>query len=288
MAFTHRVIKLKFKLGSGVFNSGSDDTVEIEGLRCSANIVHQGIGYAEADVQVWGMPLELMNKLTVLNKVRFEQQVNNQLIIEAGDENGTAMCFGGAVWEAWADGRQAPDVVFHVSANSGLFVLSQSIPPTSYKGSVDAAFVISGIAQQMGYAFENSGVTGRLTDPYKPGSPKSQIESVCNDVNCAWTVDDANKVVAIWPKDGARDGDVLTISKDTGLVGYPSFTQAGIQFTTLFNPSLEFGRKIKMESQFQTANGQWQVYGLAHRLESNLPGGEWFTDVECMYLDHTT
>lgn len=288
MALAQRVIKLRFRLAQGDFGAGGQDTVEIEGLRCSANIMYSGINYAQADVQIWGMPFELMSKLTVLNKTRFEEQQYNELIIEAGDDGGTSACFSGGIIEAWIDGRQAPDVVFHVSAYTGLFALSQIIPPTSYKGSVDAAFVISGIASQIGYAFENSGVSARLTDPYKPGTPKAQIESVCGDVDCAWMIDDVAKVVAIWPKDRARDGDVLKVNPESGLIGYPSFTQAGIQFATLYSPNLAFGRMIEMESQFAGANGQWRVFGVAHRLESNVPGGSWFTDVECMYADHST
>lgn len=286
MAFSRRIINLRFILGSGDFGQGGNNAVDIEGLRCSVNIERQGVGFAQADVQIWGMSLDLMNKLTVLNKVRFEQQRFNQLIISAGDEdNGVAVCFGGTIREAWADGQQIPDMEFIVSADSAMFALMKPIPPTSYKGSVDAATVISGIAQQMGYSFENSGVSAKLSNPYKAGAPKDQIKSICRDVNCQSDVDESRKVVAIWPQGEARGGKAIRVAADTGLVGYPAFTQSGIRFRTLYNPNLEFGRLIEVESQFTGANGEWQVMKLSHHLEANVPGGAWFTDIECNYLD---
>ena len=284
MSLTTRKITLQFTLGQGDFGGDGQDTVTVEGLRCSVNIVHSGTSYASADVQVWGLSLDLMNKLAVTTKFNLEQRVRNRLIIFAGDEDGTAMCFGGTVWDAWADGRNAPDVAFVVSADSSMYDLSKPIAPTSYKGGVDAALVLSGLAQQIGYSFENGGITGTLTNPYKPGSPKSQIESVCRDVDCMFTVDEANKVLAVWPKGKARSGEAILVSPKTGLVGYPSFTQSGVRLTTIFNPNARFGGKVKVESQFEPANGIWPIYGLSHHLDANIPGGQWFTDMECVYM----
>lgn len=287
MAFSRRIIDLSFQLGQGDFGTEGQDTVTLEGLRCSVNIVHGGLLSARADVQVWGMSLDLMNKLTVTGQFFMQDRaLYNRLTIMAGDEDGTAVCFSGGILEAWADGRQPPDMMFHVTAASGLADLAQTIPPTSYRGGIDAALVLSGLAQQIGYSFENSGITAKLTNPYKPGSPKSQIEGVCRDIDCQFTLDDISRVLAVWPKGQARDGQIIRLAPDSGLVGYPSFTQAGVQLTTLYNPSLEFGRRVRVESQFTPANGEWMVAALAHRLDSNLPNGQWFTDIETSYLDY--
>lgn len=286
MTFARRIVNLQFQLGQGDFGEGGNDTVTLEGLRCSVSIVRAGIGFSRADIQIWGMKLDLMNKLTVTQKFFFENTRYNQVIVSAGDEEGgVAMCFGGTIREAWADGRQAPDVMFHVSADSGQFALSKSVPPVSFKGSVDAALVLSGIASQMGYQFENGGITGTLANPYKPGTPRAQLESVCRDIGCALEVDEATMTVAVWPKRGSRGGEAIRIAPDSGLIGYPSFTQSGIQFSTIYNPSLAFGRPIRMESQFTAANGQWVVSALQHRLDANIPGGQWASDIECNYLD---
>lgn len=289
MAFSQRIINLQFQLADGSFGASKGDTVLLEGLRCSVNIVKEGIGFARGDLQIWGMSLDLMNRLTVLNKVRQEQQRFNTVLISAGDEeSGVATCFGGIIREAWADGRGAPDVLFHVSADSALYTTLKPVPPISFNGTVDGALVLAGIAQQMGYSLENSGVTAQLNNPYYPGTLKSQLQAVCEHVPCEYYIDDVKKVVAVWPKGKARDpeGSPVLISKDTGMISYPSFSQAGIQLSTLYNPNIEFGRAVTVESQFTSANGFWRVSSLAHRLESNVPGGQWFTDIECSFLDH--
>ncbi|MBF5091275.1 hypothetical protein F1640_14900 [Novosphingobium sp. NBM11] len=287
MAFAKRIINLQFTLGQGDFGTAGQNTVLLEGLRCSANLVRGGNLLWVADVQIWGMSLDLMNKLTVTQKSYFQEYRRNDLFIFAGDSANTpSMCFGGTVREAWADGRNQPDVVFHVSADTGQFPLSKPIAPTSYSGSVDAAMVLAGLAQQIGYSFENSGVTGQLENPYKPGSVRSQIESVCADVHAQFDIDDRTKVLAVWPNNKARNGAVVLVSPDTGLVGYPAFTQGGVQFTTIYNPSLDFGRKVRIESAFTAANGEWRISAMSHRLESQIPNGQWFTDVECSFLDN--
>ncbi|KAK0331554.1 hypothetical protein LTR94_028466 [Friedmanniomyces endolithicus] len=196
----------------------------------------------------------------------------------AGDEDsGVPVCFKGTILEAWADGRDPPDVMFHVLAQSGRFDSTSIIPPTSYKGSVDAAFVLSGIAAQMGYGFENSGVSARLTNPYYPGDAGTQVKQICNDIGCNVDLDEAQKILAIWPQDQVRNGSVVEVAASTG---------TGIQLASIYDPNITFGRAIEVESQFSPANGQWVVVGLAHQLDALIPNGQWMTEIECGYFGH--
>lgn len=283
MTFARRIINLQFQLGQGDFGAAGSDTVTLEGLRCSVDIVRAGIAFSQAQIRVWGMSLDLMKRLTVTQQFYIEQRVNNRVIVEVGDETGVGTCFVGTIWEAWVDARNAPDVSFNVGATSSLLKTSRPVPPLSFKGGVDIGLAVQTIADQLGYDFENSGVVATLQNPYKPGTLRAQLESLCRDVGCSYDVDENNRVVAIWPKNGKRGGEVVRVAPDSGLVGYPSFTQGGIAFTTLYNPNITFGRNIRMESIVPAANGEWTVMGLAHRLETNIPGGQWFTDVECYY-----
>lgn len=287
MTFSRRIINLQFQLGQGDFGEAGSDTVTLEGLRCSVDIVRAGIAFSQAQVRIWGMSLDLMKRLTVTQQFYVEQRVNNRVLVEVGEERDgkqfVGTCFIGTIWEAWVDARGAPDVSFNVGANSSLLQTSRPVPPLSFKGGVDIGLAMQTIADQMGYDFENSGVVATLQNPYKPGNLKSQIMSLCRDVNCNVDVDETKKIIAIWPKNGKRGGEVVRVAPDSGLVGYPSFTQGGITFTTLYDPNIAFGRNIRMKSVVPAANGEWTVMGLAHRLEANIPGGQWFTDVECYY-----
>ena len=84
------------------------------------------------------------------------------------------------------------------------------------------------------------------------------------------------QTLAIWPADGARGGSVPVISPATGLVGYPIRTPLGVNFTTLFNPSITYGAKVELHTSVKSASGMWKVTLLDHNLESETPGGSWF------------
>lgn len=286
MAFAKRIINLQFTLGQGDFGTAGQDTVTLEGLRCSVEIAQAGgASQAQLDLRVWGMKLEQMNKLTVLNKLAYDDVSQNTVTVMAGDsESGVAVCFRGIIQEAWVDGRQPAEMVFQVVAFAGLYERTKPVSATSYNGSVDVALVVSGIASQMGMSFENSGVTGQIANPYLPGDLGMQLERICAAADCEYTIDEIEQIVAIWPKGKARDGESVLISPDTGLIGYPAFTQNGIQLTTLYNPSLVFRRRVNIESAITPATGSWSIATVTHVLESEMPGGAWETSIECGYL----
>ena len=69
------------------------------------------------------------------------------------------------------------------------------------------------------------------------------------------------------------------ISSASGLVGYPTFDGVGVNFQTLFNPAITFGGSVKLVTDVQQAAGEWVVTSVGHRLESEKPGGAWFSNV---------
>jgi len=286
VTFAQRYIDLEFQLGGGAFADGGQNTVRISGLRCSANITQTGAAFADLDLRIWGLPLDIMNKLTVLNTVAYPEQRNNRVIVYAGDEtSGLSTAFTGTIREAWADGRSAPDVQFHVAAFSGFFESLKPADPISYRGTVSADIVFAGIAAQMGYTLENNGVTGTVENPYFPGSTGSQLEKALVAFHAERFEDTTQRILAVWPKGKSRKSlSAIRIAPDSGLVGYPSFTQTGVQFLSLYNPNLAFGREVQVHSQFAPANGSWVVASLSHNLDANIPGGQWFTEVTCSLL----
>lgn len=286
MTLVRRKIDLSFTLGTGSFGEGGADTVEITGLRTSATITKSGgVSMSQLELRVWGMPLDTMQKLTVLNKLAYEQERSNSVTVRAGDdENGMGVVFTGTIKEAWADASNPPDVEFTVSAFTGGLDAVRPVAPTSYNGPVAVDVALSSIAAQMvpPRTLENSGVQTVLDSPYLPGTLRDQALAVARAARCDMLIDD--NVIAIWPSGQARGGLSLDLSPETGLVGYPQFTQNGIALTALYTPSLVFGQKIKVTSALAAANGEWQVAAVQHSLDAEIPGGQWFTRVECGLL----
>lgn len=288
MSFVTRRINVQFGLGQGSFGADGSDTVDITGLRTSCSISKAGgASMSMLELRIWGMPLDAMQKLTVLNKLAYEQERDNSVTVSAGDdEKGVAAVFSGTIKEAWVDASNPPEIVFVVSAFSGLLDKIKPVPPISYSGSVDVETVLAGIAAQMNppRSLENSGVQVILSSPYKPGTLVEQAQAIARDARCNLLIEDT--VMAIWPIGQSRGGLTLDLSPETGLVGYPQFTQNGIALTTLFSPSLSFGQQIKVTSALGAANGTWVVAAVQHNLDAELPGGQWFTRIECTLFGH--
>lgn len=279
MALVKRHIRLTFQLGSGDFGDGKSDQFVVEGLRASVLIAKAGAVMAECNLRVMGMPLDVMNKLTILGS-QFIQARNNKLIVEAGTDNtGLSVVFEGIIQEAWIDARNMPQVGFIVMARTGLIGALRPVPPTSYKGSIEVSLAMAGLAEQIGVQFENNGVTGVISDPYLSGTLRDQVADLAAHIPCNYVIEP--NVLAVWPKDGVRGGTAALISPETGMVGYPLRTQNGVSVQTLFNPSISFGSAILVQSDITQANGYWAIFSLVHDLEAETPGGKWFTTIDC-------
>lgn len=88
-----------------------------------------------------------------------------------------------------------------------------------------------------------------------------------------------DKILAITNKYAPRKGFIPEISPQSGLIGYPTFDAIGVNFQTLFNPSVTFGGSIKLKTDIKKAEGEWVVVSVAHKLESEKPGGAWFSTI---------
>jgi hypothetical protein len=295
MTFVTRRINLKFSLGTGNFGESGADTIDLEGLRVAASITKGGgVFMSELNMRVFGMSLDVMNKLSILGKPLTTARRNTVTVSAGDDDSGVAVVFTGTITECWVDTRSMPQVSLIVVAHAGYMTAMKPVPPTSYKGSVDAALVVAGIAAQMppegatenengeiatGMIFENSGVDVQISNPYLAGTYFEQLQTIARagDFNCV--ID--NDTVAIWPAGGSRKGSAPVISPETGMVGYPNYTQNGIQLKTLFNPSIVFQSPVEVKSELTPANGTWVPYIVTHELESEMPNGQWFTLMEC-------
>lgn len=284
--FVNRKIRLTFQLGEGAFGLDGFNTVQLpDDLRVSASIRHSGgVSMQHCQLRVFGLSMDLMNRLTTLQKALTTAR-RNVVTVEAGDDvSGMAVVFIGVIQEAWADMNSSPEVSLFVDAHTGLLDALRPVPPKSYNGYVDVAVILASIAAEMGVAFENSGVSVQLAYPYLPGTLRQQALACAQAAGINMILD--NSTLAIWPKGGVRHGAAVLLNKDTGMVGYPSFTGQGIVVTSIFNPNIAFGGTVQVESALTPACGQWTPFNVSHDLESQVPGGKWFTTLEATVLGH--
>lgn len=283
MSFVERRIRLTFLLGEGDFGNSGFNQSTYEGLRVSATVTKNGgVSMSQLSMRVYGMSLSAMNRLSTLGKPLTDGR-NNKVRVEAGDDEiGYTTVFIGTISQAWADMNDQANAALVVTAHSGLLDALRPTPPSSYTGPTSVSNIMASLAQEMGYQFEDGGVQVTLASPYLSGTPRMQAEAVAQAAGINWVIDD--ETLAIWPAGGTRGGLIPLLSPDTGLINYPAFTQNGLALTVLFTPSITFGGQVQVESSLTPANGTWTVFSVTHELESEMPGGKWFTQLECSVL----
>jgi hypothetical protein len=277
MALVERLIDISFKLATGNFTESGSDVVTVSGLRTTAQIAKAGTTAMQAHLRIYGMTLSLMNKLSTLG-VQINLLARNTVTISAGDaDTGMGIIFVGTVTMAWIDFQGMPEVAFDVSAQAGAAEAVIPTPPASFNGAADVVTIMSGLAAKMQLTFENSGVSGQLSNPYLPGSLVDQARACAEAGGFMWAID--NGKLAIWPRNGSRGGAIPLVSPATGMIGYPTYTAVGIMLRTLFNKSINFGGQIQVDSSLAPAKGTWAIYAIDHELESMMPNGAWFSTI---------
>lgn len=287
MALVRRQLRLTFQLGTGSFGTDGSNKAVVQDLRMTAKIIKAGgNSKSVAQLQVWGMSLSEMNKLSTLGMIATTYR-RNTLLIEAGDDpSNMAAVFQGTITNAWVDLSQAPDVAFQVEAHTGLFDAIAPAPPTSYKGAADVATVLSGLATRMGLSFRNNGVTAQLSHSYFQGTLWEQARYAVQHAGIEWSIE--NNTLYIWPSGSTRDnGASILLDKNHGMIRSPTFDSQGIRLQCLFNSSIGYGTRITVKSILDGANGDWKIYMLDYDLQTQLPKGKWEMNIAATRLDHT-
>jgi hypothetical protein len=89
----------------------------------------------------------------------------------------------------------------------------------------------------------------------------------------------------MWDGKKGRSSGGVTLSPQTGMVGYPAFNQAGVVIRSIFNPTIKNGTVVTVQSAITPACGRWEVYSVTHEIESQIPKGKWFSIIEANSLN---
>lgn len=272
-----------------VNDAGGSDQYVFKGHRVALTATNAGsASLGQVNIRMFGLTLSEMNSISTLGLIPGVFKPNMVSVIAGDDVNGYSQIYVGTIIAAWADMIGAPDIAFTIQGSAGQSEAVLPQVPLSYPGSASVASIMQAIAQNMktpaypdGLLFENHGVTAILSTPYLPLTGLAQIQAVCEHANCEYGGLSEGKLV-IWPRGASRDTPIVPLlSPDTGMVGYPAYTATGIVVTSIFNPTILYGTTVKVVSELKPAcRDDWHVMKLTHDLESEVPGGKWFTQIE--------
>ena len=281
-SFTRKQIRI----GLALYKDEQKRTLVYEGVETHVSIEKPGEpDQNKATVELYNISMDAMRDMTTLS-FKPLQTKKNLIVIYAGDETeGMNLCFAGEIDTAYADFSGAPTIKMHIEAAAGSYPSLKASPPIAVKGSQSAASLIEQFAKESGYTFLNNGVTSSVKNAVLNGSPIQKARTVAGMVGCELIIDDNQ--IKIQPYDkGLDQGNAVLMSKDSGMLGYPTFTSEGISLKCLYNPDLQLGGMIEVKSIVPGAEGKWKITKLSHSLvaNSNAPA-DWFSSIEASPLD---
>lgn len=269
-------LRFVITLGTGKFGASDANVVTMEGRRASVDIDKAGgMAMGTMTAKIFGVSQSDMNSVVTLTW-KPTSLIKNTVQVFAIDGKQETLIFAGNIINAWGNYTAMPDVFLHIKAVNSYFAGLSPVRPLSLNGSVEAATVMQRIADGMGLKFENNNVTTRLFNPYLASTLKEQAIEVARAANFDLYIDDT--VLAITNRYAPREGLIPTISKDTGMAGYPTFDGVGVNVTSIFNPAIIFGGSVNVETDLPHARGQWVVTSMAYQLSSETPNGPWFVN----------
>jgi hypothetical protein len=250
-------------------------------LRVIANVSAVARLSTTAEIKIFGMLPADMNALTV---AWFNSPVvqNNLVILEANNGNGWAQVFSGTIIEAQPDYRGMPAAFFRIQANVSYAAQLAPVPPLSYPQGASVASIVQTLAAQMGYSFENNGVTATVPPgSYYPGTGFDQLQTVCQATDTDFYF--SGSTLAIVPSGlGRINVPAVLLTPTSGLEGYPVIERFGITIYALFDPNFLGGGQVQLSgSDIPAANGVWTPFSLTHQLESMNPNGAWLSTLHC-------
>jgi hypothetical protein len=83
-------------------------------------------------------------------------------------------------------------------------------------------------------------------------------------------------------------GTIPLIGKESGLIGYPSYTNDGVECSALYNPDFELGGYFELKTILPHASGIWKIAKLEHKLSAYVPNGtEWETHLSGVWVQES-
>lgn len=281
--FKFRKLQVTLSLYNDVFSNGSN-SLTITDLAIKANI--QKLPYPDcgkATVEIIGMRLEDMEKLSTL-AFRPWFISRNYINIFAGDnQTGLTEIFAGTIVQATCDFNRTPDVCFRIEGEIGFWGRVTATGPTAIRGEQPASDFIKGQVLKAGFTtFENNGVNANIKNCVFNGSPIHQAQQCAKQIGAELIFDDNTAI--LMQSGSTRKGNAVLLNANTGLIGYPTITQNGVECKAIFNPDFKFAGLIQLETVVPKASGTWRIIKLAHNLTANDPnGGAWESYITGFY-----
>ena len=283
MGFSKKDIRATFQLGMGSFDASGNNAKVVTGLACSFNVEQVAApDFNKCQGKIYNMSMDDVAKLTTLSFEPLSVEKRNLIKLET-TENGIdfTTVFIGEIENAYGDFNSAPNISLNVNALAGTYAMKLAASPLSSKGSVPAKELLNKLATAAGYKLETD-ITENVNNVYFQGSVMQQVYGIARAIGAKVVID--NDVLRVMRKGQSLKTGTVLINAATGLIGYPTFSNQGINLSCLYNPNIKQQGLIQVESVVPKATGVWRVIKVNHVVSANIPtGSDWKTQIEAVY-----
>lgn len=287
-SYTVKKLETHIILAEGGYDTRTGEAANTKILRLGTDVEISKPGGKEknkAKVRIYNLPMDDMQVLTTLAFQPLEVSKNGIAIYAGDDDNGLSLAFSGDIVSAVPNFNTSPDPSFDIDCVTGYVASVTPVPPLTAAGAQDVAMLMAAISSQVGMAFANRDVTTQIRNPAIVGGPMEQAYQLADIARISLIVDDGEMVISqpgtLRTDDG---GNTPVLGEGTGLLGYPSFDNEGVNFKCIYEPRLELGGPVRIKSIVPRASGLWQITSIHHKLQANYPGaGTWESEVKATY-----
>lgn len=228
----------------------------------------------------------------------FLEKKDNIVILRAGYKDSISTIFSGDVLKGKND-RKGPDITTDLECGDGEIALRDAIvniglgPGATNTQIINAAIeAITSLSVARGFVESIPTVTFNQGFTYS-GLAKSLLKDQLKQVGLEYSIQDGE--LCVFTHNKTDQQIAVEVTPETGLVGFPTKSAEGVDFTSLLNPYIRPGRAVKIESkQFQGAFGSQAAVAsnsLVHSgavvrtrrvvHDGDTHEGTWLSKVEC-------
>jgi len=192
---------------------------------------------------------------------------NTRVNLQVGYEKTVETVFLGDVTKVVHERKEA-DVITKVTLADGDNHFRNARLDKGYPPGIKTKDIFSDLANALGLplgpqqGIPDSSYANGLT---LSGLVRDHLNNLCKKNNLEWSIQD--ETLQIIPEGESIIETEIFLSPDTGLVGFPAKTAKGVEFTSLIQPKLRPGRKVKIDSR--TLKGTFKIRKMVHEGDSH-------------------
>lgn len=276
-----RQLQCRLTLQSGTFEQGYNTKV-VNNLTINA-LVNKSLTNnftSSAEITIYGMNESDIAALSTLGYTPLVYELNKIELFAQYEGDTQSLCFSGYIIKAWCNFAD-PSRPMHFQCQVTYQDALNNINPINANGAISVPSLFQNLATTIKCSLQNNGVGGIINNPILTGSPIDQLKSLSKQTATNCLVD--NGILKIAPKGFSLSNLILNINSESGLISYPTIDAWGVKFRMRYNPVLQIGQYIALQTivPIPNSSGQWYVYDMQSSLNNRHEN--WFTDVKCSY-----